>query len=44
VPVFGMAASALALHEGLPAWKLLAAALVMGGLAVNVLATRPRPA
>jgi O-acetylserine/cysteine efflux transporter len=40
VPVFGMTASALALHEGLPAWKLVAAALVMGGLAVNLLATR----
>ena len=42
VPVFGMTASALALHEGLPAWKLLAGLLVMGGLAVNMLATRPR--
>ena len=42
VPVFGMAASALALHEGLPAWKLAAAALVMGGLALNLLATRRR--
>jgi O-acetylserine/cysteine efflux transporter len=40
VPVFGMGASALALHEGLPAWKLGAAALVMGGLAMNLLATR----
>jgi len=40
VPVFGMAASALALNEGLPMWKLGAAALVMGGLAVNLLATR----
>ena len=40
VPVFGMTASALALHEGLPLWKLGAAALVMGGLAVNLLATR----
>jgi O-acetylserine/cysteine efflux transporter len=42
VPVFGMGASALALHEGLPAWKLAAAALVMGGLAMNLLATRRR--
>jgi O-acetylserine/cysteine efflux transporter len=42
VPVFGMTASAIALHEGLPAWKLGAAALVMGGLAVNLLATRRR--
>jgi O-acetylserine/cysteine efflux transporter len=42
VPVFGMSASALALHEGLPMWKLGAAALVMGGLAMNLLATRQR--
>ena len=42
VPVFGMSASAIALHEGLPAWKLGAAALVMGGLAVNLVATRRR--
>ena len=42
VPVFGMTASALALHEGLPLWKLGAAALVMGGLAVNLLATRKK--
>jgi O-acetylserine/cysteine efflux transporter len=44
VPVFGMTASALALHEGLPPWKLGAAALVMGGLAINLLATRRRTA
>jgi O-acetylserine/cysteine efflux transporter len=44
VPVFGMTASALALHEGLPIWKLAAAALVMGGLGVNLLATRRRAA
>ena len=37
VPVFGMGASAWWLGEPLPAWKLLAAALVMGGLAVNLL-------
>ena len=42
VPVFGMTASALALHEGLPGWKLWAAALVMGGLGLNMLATRRR--
>lgn len=36
VPVFGMGASALLLGEALPAWKLGAAALVMGGLAINV--------
>ncbi len=37
VPVFGMSASAWWLGETLPPWKLLAAALVMGGLAVNLL-------
>lgn len=36
VPVFGMASSALWLGEALPAWKLLAAGLVMAGLAVNL--------
>jgi O-acetylserine/cysteine efflux transporter len=36
VPVFGMAASAWLLAEPLPPWKLGAAALVLGGLAVNV--------
>ena len=37
VPVFGMGTSALFLHESLPAWKLVAAALVMAGLALNTL-------
>jgi O-acetylserine/cysteine efflux transporter len=37
VPVFGMGASALLLHETLPGWKLGAAALVLTGLAVNML-------
>ncbi|MEO8812367.1 MAG: EamA family transporter [Caulobacteraceae bacterium] len=36
VPVFGMAASAAFLAEPLPAWKLAAAALVVGGLALNL--------
>lgn len=36
VPVFGMSASALWLGEPLPGWKLVAAALVMAGLAINV--------
>jgi len=40
VPVFGMLASAVLLHEPLPAWKLLAASLVMAGLALNVYAGR----
>lgn len=42
VPVFGMAASALWLGEGLPGWKLCAAALVLGGLGVSVLWPRAR--
>jgi O-acetylserine/cysteine efflux transporter len=42
VPVFGMGASALWLAEPLPAWKLMAAALVMAGLGVNLLWPRLR--
>jgi len=37
VPVFGMGASAWWLDEPLPAWKLGAAALVLSGLALNLL-------
>lgn len=40
VPVFGMSASAWMLGEPLPGWKLVAAALVLAGLSLNVLATR----
>jgi O-acetylserine/cysteine efflux transporter len=40
VPVFGMGASAALLGEPLPPWKLGAAVLVIGGLALNVLAGR----
>jgi O-acetylserine/cysteine efflux transporter len=36
VPVFGMASSAWWLGEPMPAWKLGAAALVLGGLALNL--------
>lgn len=36
VPVFGMAASALLLGEPMQSWKLLAAGLVMAGLALNL--------
>lgn len=42
VPVFGMGASAFWLAEPLQGWKLGAAALVMAGLAVNVLWPRWR--
>jgi O-acetylserine/cysteine efflux transporter len=49
VPVFGMGSAALLLGEPLPAWKLIAAALVLAGLAINLfgprlLAARPKPA
>jgi O-acetylserine/cysteine efflux transporter len=44
VPVFGMAASLWWLGEPLPAWKLSAAALVLGGLALNLLWPRLRAA
>jgi len=37
VPVFGMASSALVLGEPMPGWKLVATALVMTGLALNLL-------
>lgn len=40
VPVFGMASSSALLGEPLPAWKLAAAAMVMGGLALNLYAGR----
>ena len=36
VPVFGMAASSWWLGESMPAWKLIAMVLVMGGLAINL--------
>ena len=36
VPVFGMAASSLVLAEPLQAWKLMAAGLIVAGLAVNM--------
>ena len=40
VPVFGMSASAWVLGESLNAWKLGGAALVIGGLVLNLLASR----
>lgn len=42
VPVFGIGASAWLLGESLPAWKLLAAALVLAGLALNLFWPRLR--
>jgi len=44
VPVFGMGASSLLLAEALPGWKLAAAALVLAGLAINLLGPRLWPA
>lgn len=44
VPVFGMASSSWWLGEPLPGWKLAAAALVLGGLALNLLWPRVRSA
>ncbi|MEJ6023771.1 EamA family transporter [Ramlibacter sp. PS4R-6] len=40
VPVFGFSASAWLLGEPMQAWKLVAAALVIGGLALNLYAGR----
>ena len=40
IPVVGMASSALFLGEPLPAWKLGAAGLVIGGLAIGLLYPR----
>ena len=36
VPVVGLATAALTVHEPLQSWKLIAAALVMSGLALNI--------
>ena len=36
VPIFGMGASAFFLGESLPAWKIMAAGLVIAGLMVNL--------
>jgi len=38
IPVFGMGASALVLGEPMPAWKFVAGAMVIGGIAVITLA------
>lgn len=37
VPVFGMGASSLILNESMPDWKIIAALMVMAGLALNLL-------
>lgn len=43
-PVFGMSASAFWLGEDLPGWKLIAAALIICGLAMSLLPSWPRAA
>lgn len=43
VPVFGMAASWLMLAEPMQPWKLMATALVLAGLTVNLFGLRRRP-
>jgi O-acetylserine/cysteine efflux transporter len=43
IPLFGLGSSALVLGEPLQPWKLLAAALVVAGLAMNVFLPRPAP-
>lgn len=40
VPVFGILSSVLLLGEALPAWKIIATGLVLGGLSLNVYASR----
>jgi O-acetylserine/cysteine efflux transporter len=40
VPVSGMVASYFMLDEPMPAWKLIAAALVISGLVINIYASR----
>jgi O-acetylserine/cysteine efflux transporter len=42
IPVFGMASSAWWLGEPLPPWKFVAAAMVLGGIAVITLGSRAR--
>ena len=37
VPVFGMSAASLLIGEAMPAWKLIAASLVVGGLALGMI-------
>lgn len=44
VPVFGMGSASLLLGEPLPGWKLIAAALVLAGLAINLFGPRFLPA
>ena len=42
IPISGMTASSLLLDEPMPMWKLLAAALVLAGLVINIISTKKR--
>lgn len=42
VPVFGLAAAAMALGEAMPVWKVVATALVLAGLGINLFGGRAR--
>jgi len=42
IPIFGMGSSAIVLAEPLPPWKLLAAAMVLGGITLITLVGRKR--
>lgn len=42
IPISGMTASSLLLDEAMPMWKLLAAALVLAGLVMNIIITKQR--
>ena len=42
IPISGMTASSLLLDELMPMWKLLAAALVLAGLVINIISTKKR--
>ena len=42
IPISGMTASSLLLDEPMPLWKLLAAALVLSGLVINIISTKKR--
>ena len=43
IPIFGMSASAWFLSEPMPIWKMIAAALVLAGLIVNLWRSDDRP-
>ncbi len=42
IPISGMTASSFLLDEPMPMWKLLAAALVLSGLVINIISTKER--